>query len=209
MGGKNDKPLDECLIIRQLNFVTLFWSLACRQIIMKYRGLKSLFVSGILFFGSVILADDCLKSLASYNAEYSRATNERMMAQQDESAFKARDIFRNKLDSFLENRPLSEIKDFTYHLAWSLKTKRSLEDNVEDFSQIINAQAPKSYADSIVDGHKFLSLQDFNERKTLSAITQFLYIQTVTNSDLDRSKNLLKNLVNCPEYQVFKNHHLN
>jgi hypothetical protein len=159
----------------------------------------------ILFlFGSSAFSDDCLKSLANYNIGYSKASNERVLAQQDDSSYMARNLYNVKLAPFLEKNPLSEIRDFAYHLAWSIKTRRSLEDNVDEFTQILNSQIPKNYSDTVVEGHGLVKLSQFDERKNLSEMTQFLYIQAVTNSDPSRSKSLLKNLTDCPDYQVFK-----
>ncbi len=147
---------------------------------------------------------DCLANVANYNGGYSRSSNQRTMAQQDESAFKSRDLFNSNLGSFLEKEPISKIREFAYHLAWSIKLRRSQEDNVEDFSAVLNSKYSKNYSDTVVEGHKFIKLKDSADRGALSEIVKFLYVQAVTNSDLDRSKSLLKNLTECSDYQIFK-----
>lgn len=126
-----------------------------------------------------------------------------MIAQQDESAFKARDFFNSQLGPFLESAPVSKIREFAYHLASSIKHQRSQEDNVEDFSGILSGSS-KFDSDSIVEGHRFIKLKESLERRDLGEVVKFLYVQAVTNSSLDRSKSLLKNLTDCPDYQVFK-----
>jgi hypothetical protein len=165
--------------------------------------IKVTLVFSILIFGTFAVASDCLESVANYNSGYSKSSNERMIAQQDESAFKARDLFNSGLAQFLEKEPISKIREFAYHLASSVNLRRSQEDNVEDFTGIFSGSS-KIDGDSVVEGHKFIKLKDSLERRDLSEVVKFLYVQAVTNSSLDRSKSLLKNLTDCPEYQVFK-----
>src|ERR1022692_3879771 len=101
----------------------------------------------------------CLESVANYNVNYSKSAKERNIAQQDESAFKARDLFNSGFSQFVEKEPISKIRELAYHLAWSIKIRRSLEDNVEDFSAII-LDSSKIDSDAVVEGHKFIKLNE-------------------------------------------------
>lgn len=147
-------------------------------------------------------AADCLESVANYNLGYSKSSNERMLAGQDEGAFKSRDLFNSSFAQFLEKEPISKIREFAYHLGWTIKNQKSQEDNVEDFSGIFSGSSING--DTVVEGHKFIKLKDSLGRRELSEVVKFLYVQAVTNSSLDRSKSLLKNLTDCPNYQIFK-----